>query len=200
MTEWLLCDYGQVLSASPPHEEWERLRHLARSPADRCDDFDSLYWLNRPAYDRADLSALEYWTAVVGQPPAGSTLVQMIEIDTAIWLHPNRASVTAAVGAARRGFRLALFSNAPIDVAAGIDRLEWLGPFERRFYSCRLRSVKPEPEAYRKVLTALGAAPGDVTFFDDRPANVDAAAELGIRAVLFEGPEQLLAVSSRGDT
>jgi putative hydrolase of the HAD superfamily len=60
----------------------------------------------------------------------------------------------------------------------------------RRFFRCDLRAVKPEPAAYRAVLTGLGARPGDVVFFDDRPGNVAAAAEMGIDARLFEDPAQ----------
>ena len=60
--------------------------------------------------------------------------------------------------------------------------------FTRRFFSCWLRAVKPEPAAYRAVLDALDARPEDVVFFDDRPANVAGAAELGIDARLFEHP------------
>ena len=51
--------------------------------------------------------------------------------------------------------------------------------------------MKPEPAAYHAVLGALDARPEDVVFFDDRPANVAGAAELGIDARLFEHPAQL---------
>ena len=75
-------------------------------------------------------------------------------------------------------------------MAKGIDEAPWLAPFTRRFFSCDLRAVKPEPAAYRVVLARLGARPGEVVFFDDRPANVAAAAEMGIDARLFEDPAQ----------
>jgi len=118
-------------------------------------------------------------------------------VDTEMWLHLDDAAVTAAVGAAERGFRLALFSNAPVEVAAAIDRLEALEPFDPRFFSCNLRSIKPELEAYKRVLSVLEAAPDEVVFFDDRPENVEAAAAIGIRAELFESPDQLEAVRRR---
>ena len=43
------------------------------------------------------------------------------------------------------------------------------------------------------MLTALGARPQDVTFVDDRPPNVTAAAEVGLRALLFTDPATLAA-------
>ncbi len=187
MTSWLLCDYGQVLSTAPPEEEWDRLRLAVGglSPS----DFLAAYWDHRPAYDRADLSAAAYWKLVTGDEPDADRLARIIRLDTAVWLHPDRPSVEAAVAAAGRGHRLAIFSNAPVEVAAAIDRLEWLEPFEARFYSCDLRAVKPEPAAYRQVLEGLGAAPGEVFFVDDRAANVDAARSAGIRAEVYSGPE-----------
>lgn len=193
-TEWLLCDYGQVLSEPPPVEEWERLRALASAPAP---DFTEIYWRGRAGYDRGDVTAAEYWEGVIGSPVPAARLQQLIEVDTAMWLHLDDVAVAAAVRAAQRGFRLALFSNAPVEVAAGIDGLEALEPFAPRFFSCKLRSIKPEPEAYARVLSSLRAAPEDVVFFDDRPANVEAAAAVGIRAELFETADQFETVRRR---
>ena len=187
MNQWLLCDYGQVLSTAPPEDEWDRLRRVAGDlPAER---FHSLYWEHRPAYDRADLDAVGYWETVLGKEPSKDLLAEIIDLDRSVWLHPNEASVAAALRAAGRGRRLAIFSNAPVEVAAAIDALDWLQPFEVRFYSCDLRAVKPEPGAYRQVLERLGAPAADVLFVDDRPGNVEAARREGIRAEVFTGPD-----------
>jgi putative hydrolase of the HAD superfamily len=192
MNEWLLCDYGQVLSQAPPLEEWEALQALAGVA-----DFPEIYWLYRPEYDRGDVTAAEYWTSVMGRAPSATRLAELIALDTGMWLHLDPEALDGAERAAQRGFRLALFSNAPLEVAAGIDGLQPLGQFQPRFFSCRLRAIKPEPQAYAQVLSTLGAAPEDVVFVDDRPANVEAASALGMRAVLFEGPEQFEMIARR---
>lgn len=181
----MLLDYGQVLSTAPPDDEWDNLRRAAGPVGEDPDAFHSLYWQYRPEYDRGDVTVEEYWTRVLGLPPPGSQLEELLRWDVAIWLHPHQPSVDAAHRAADRGWRLALFSNAPVEVAAGIDRLEWLKPFEHRFYSCNLRAVKPEPAAYRHVMDGLDAGPGDIVFFDDRPPNVEAARALGMEAHVF---------------
>lgn len=194
MISWLLCDYGQVLSTAPPADEWDALRRLA---GDRPEaEFHGLYWEHRIAYDRGDLSAGAYWREVLGEKPDTGRLAELIGLDTAMWLHPDRPSVTAATGAAERGMRLAIFSNAPLEVAAGIDELEWLERFETRFYSCHLRAVKPEPGAYAQVLARLGVDPGQVTFFDDRPPNVEAARAAGIQAFVYREPAQFDSVGA----
>jgi putative hydrolase of the HAD superfamily len=187
---WLLCDYGEVLCLPPTVDDREALASAAGWDPDRG-DFWAAYWTDRAAYDRADLTVDEYWARLLGEPPPASQLATLVELDAAGWLHPNPYTVAAAERASRRGLDLAILSNAPIEVAERIDTAPWLTSFSRRFYSCRLRAVKPEPQAYEAVLAALGAGPPDVVFFDDRPTNVAGAARLGIDARLFTDPGQL---------
>lgn len=187
----MLLDYGQVLSTAPPAGEWDELRRAAGPAGRDPEEFHSLYWDHRPEYDRGDVTVEEYWTRVLGPAPAADQLEELIRWDVAMWLHPHEPSVEAAHRAAKRGWRLALFSNAPVEVAAGIDALDWLEPFERRFYSCQLRANKPEAVAYRQVIEGLAAEPGDIVFFDDRPPNVEGARAMGIDAHVFTDASQI---------
>ncbi|WP_405939879.1 hypothetical protein OG338_27350 [Streptomyces sp. NBC_00726] len=52
---------------------------------------------------------------------------------------------------------------------------------------CALGATKPAGDAFAGVLGMLGAVPGEAFFVDGREANVRAARELGLTAVLFEG-------------
>lgn len=133
---------------------------------------------------------------MLGREPAPEQLARLTAADADGWLHPNVGTVQAVQRAGERGLRLAILSNAPIEVAEAIDAAPWLAPFTKRFFSCYLRVVKPEPAAYQAVLDDLGAHPQEVVFFDDRPANVTAAAAFGIDARVFEDPAQLDAVSA----
>lgn len=191
MTRWLLLDYGEVLSTAPPADEWDRLRATAGPVGADADAFHARYWEHRPGYDRGDTTVGDYWGLVLGDAPEREQLHELIRWDVAMWLHPQGPSVEAARRAAGRGLQLAILSNAPVEVAAGIDALEWLEPFERRFFSCELRATKPEPAAYRQVVQALGAEPEDIVFFDDRPPNVHAASALGLRAHVFTEAAQI---------
>ena len=190
----MLLDYGQVLSTAPPEDEWEELRRAAGPVGHDADRFHSVYWEHRPEYDRGDLTVEEYWTRALGDRPPAGQMEELIRWDVAMWLHPHGPSVEAATRAAKAGWRLALFSNAPVEVAAGIDALDWLDPLERRFYSCELRRIKPEPEAYQAVIRGLEADAGDIVFFDDRPSNVEAANAMGMRAYVFTDAAQIAAV------
>jgi putative hydrolase of the HAD superfamily len=137
------------------------------------------------------MTATAYWTAVLGRPPGHDLAQRLNALDTASWLHPNTEAIAAARRAGDRGYRLAILSNAPIDLADALDHVAWLAPFETRYFSCRLRLSKPDPAIYRAVLEHLQAAPHAIIFFDDRADNVEAAATLDIRAHVFTAPEQI---------
>jgi putative hydrolase of the HAD superfamily len=190
---WLICDYGEVLSLPPPADDRAALETAAGWP-ETSETFWNSYWIQRRSYDRGDVSASEYWEAVLARSVTNAELSRLIGADVAGWLHPNLRSVEAIGSLRDRGVQLALFSNAPVEVAAGIAAAPWMEPFSRMFFSCDLRAVKPEPAAYRAVLDGLHVTARDVVFVDDRPENVTGAAAMGIRSVLFEGADQLAAV------
>jgi putative hydrolase of the HAD superfamily len=190
---WLLCDYGEVLSMAQPDPDRAALERVAGRPRE---EFWTNYWAWRSDYDRGDLSGSDYWAAVLGTRPRAEHLQQLFETDSASWLHPNPDSLAAARRAAQRGLHLALLSNAPVEVAALIDRQDWLAPFSPRLYSCNLRAIKPEPAAYEAALSALGTSAEDVVFLDDRRVNVAAARRVGIRAEVFTHARQIDAIAA----
>src|SRR5690349_22573008 len=86
-----------------------------------------------------------------------------------------------------RGVDMHLLSNYPpwyqlCDAQLGVAR--WVKP---SFVSCHTGVRKPDAEAYLGACRALGAAPDECLFVDDRAANVDAAAALGVDALRFDG-------------
>ena len=190
---WLLCDYGEVLSLPQPADDRARVEAAAGRGGE---GFWADYWGYRPDYDRGDLSVRGYWATVAGRDLDDGDLGRLVVADVASWLHPDIRALAGAGRAARRGLRLALLSNAPTEVASAIDASAWISGFMPRLFSCRLGAVKPEPAAFEATLDALGAPPGEVVFLDDRPANVDAARQLGIRAELYRSPAQFDAVSA----
>lgn len=196
MAGWVLFDYGAVLCTGQPAGDRRAL--VAAGGLDPDDGpaverFWSAYWADRPAYDRADLDAAAYWERVLGRTPTGAELAAVDAADVAGWVHPQPGSLAVAAALAAAGTRLALLSNAPASLADAVDELPWMQVVPHRYYSCRLRATKPDPAAYAGTLAGLGADPAEVTFVDDRPANVAGAAAVGLRAVLFTDPTTLAA-------
>ncbi len=96
-------------------------------------------------------------------------------------------------------YRLFLLSNtSPIHIrqvnrmlaAMGQPTLEEL--FERVYYSYDVRLLKPSPDIYHHVLQTAGLVADETAFLDDNPANIAAAAALGIRAVQVQPPLTIL--------
>jgi len=65
--------------------------------------------------------------------------------------------------------------------------------FDHTYASNLMHVAKPAPEFYQRILSAEGAAPQQALFLDDHPVNVDAAAALGIHAILFTGEDDAIA-------
>lgn len=57
--------------------------------------------------------------------------------------------------------------------------------FDAEFISCRYGVSKPQEQAYRNVLDALGRDYSSIVFLDDNPRNLVPCAKLGIQGILF---------------
>ncbi|RZK29123.1 MAG: HAD family phosphatase [Hymenobacter sp.] len=69
---------------------------------------------------------------------------------------------------------------------------ESLGYFDKVFCSHELKTRKPEKQAYQRVLDYLGVEPQQIIFLDDSYTNTEGAAQLGIKTILVESPQQML--------
>jgi FMN phosphatase YigB (HAD superfamily) len=120
------------------------------------------------------------------------------------WCRPGLRSLLADLQ--RRGVRLGVFSDYPVDEKLRAMRLD-------SFFSVRLHATeadvnafKPNPRGYLVAATRLGVAPSEVLYVGDRP-EVDAVGALaaGMRCVIIgrgrsQGPGQsaFVQVSSFG--
>lgn len=179
----LLFDFGEVISVAQPAAEVAGLAALAGLPVA---EFTRRYWAHRPGYD-AGGTALAFWSGILGAPPGGPLLRRLVELDVASWLHLNPGTLRLLDAVHAAGTPVSLLSNAPHELARALDRHAGLKAFRHLLFSADLTLVKPDPRCFAAALARLGAAPGDVVFVDDRPANIEAAAALGITGVLFTG-------------
>jgi len=62
--------------------------------------------------------------------------------------------------------------------------------FDRHFASHLTGKIKPDPDAYQNVLDTLGCSADSVFFLDDNHLNVEAARQVGMKAVLVRGPAE----------
>lgn len=71
--------------------------------------------------------------------------------------------------------------------------------FSGRIYSCDVGVMKPDPEIFRITIDSLDLDPGSTIYIDDLPANCEAGAEAGLRAIPYarERHDDLLAELER---
>lgn len=93
---------------------------------------------------------------------------------------------------------LALLSNAPAPFLRHILHQHNLEPlFEQILISAEEGLAKPDPAIYQLLLSRLGVAPQDALFIDDNPANIAAAASIGLKGIIFTPETDLLAEISK---
>jgi 2-haloacid dehalogenase len=73
------------------------------------------------------------------------------------------------------------------------ERFEFIDRFHGHVISGLEGLVKPDPRIFRRLLRRFDLQPTRTVFIDDSAVNVEAATELGIRAIHFSSPERLRA-------
>ncbi len=92
-----------------------------------------------------------------------------------------------------RGVKIFILSNNFIERA---DYYKKTFPFieeffDKVYYSWQTGFVKPDPEAYKKLLADNNLKPKECIYFDDSKENIEVAKKLGIKSFLFEGIDNI---------
>jgi putative hydrolase of the HAD superfamily len=92
-----------------------------------------------------------------------------------------------------------LFSNIDRQSAKTIRDAGFYKPFDLCLLSCEIGAKKPSYKAYNILLNSLSFPIEEIVFIDDIQENIEAAKNLGIDAILFQSPEQIVyELSERG--
>jgi putative hydrolase of the HAD superfamily len=183
----VLFDYGMVLSQPPDPAAWARIRAITGldEPA-----LHAAYWQFRHDYDRGALTGPAYWQAVAaatGITLDPGQLAGVLAADTDLWSSLNVPMVSWAGRLQHAGVRTGILSNIGDSMAAGIvAKFPWLAGFYHCTWSYALGMAKPDPAIYIETAEALGAAPANILFLDDREDNIAAALALGFPSILYK--------------
>ncbi len=188
----VVFDYGMVLTGPPDPEAHAAMLRITGLAAER---FEGLYWSDRHAYDEGKLSGLAFWQKLAreaGLELSSAALEELNEWDARMWTTENPAMVAWQLELKRRGLLTAILSNMGDAVHERMKReIDWLARFDVLVWSYELGVAKPDPAIYRYVLEKLGTRPEETLFLDDRLVNVEAAAAMGMKGVVFSTVEQL---------
>jgi putative hydrolase of the HAD superfamily len=112
------------------------------------------------------------------------------------WSKEIKGTWEIAKALKKRGIRLALLSNTTdlhvlINEEIGIfQKLRDIG-FESFIYSYEAGCKKPCSQIYELVFKRLNLSAEDCVFVDDKLKNIEGAERLGMKGILFQGPQQL---------
>ena len=190
----LILDYGNVLTQPQAPDV---IQAMAARLGVTVEAFTAAYWAPRHGYDAGEYPAAEYWRRVLrslGSRPEQAeeqTLLDWLTArDADSWMRYRDEVWDLARDARARHVRTAMLTNMSAELA---DRLRRDRPLEAWFdvviVSAEVHCAKPDPRIYRLCLERLDVDVADVLFVDDRPANVAAAANLGMRTRHFVGDD-----------
>lgn len=133
----------------------------------------------------------EFWARVSSELKVPEPETESLWGDAFRSVYRPREGMFALVSSLReRGCRTALLSNTE---APAMDHFlrQGYGMFDALVFSCAEGTRKPERRIYELVLERLGLGAEEVVFVDDRREYANGAGAVGMKAILFEGPEQL---------
>ena len=190
----VVFDYGMVLTGPPNPEAHAALLRLTGLPLER---FESLYWVDRHAYDEGKLTGIAFWQKLVrdgGLSLSQETIEELNRWDACMWTTENPAMVAWQSALKQRGLLTAILSNMGDSVLESVEQnFDWIHRFDVLVWSFQLSLAKPDPAIYLYVLAKLGTLPEETLFLDDKPVNIEAALALGMKAIEFSTVEQLRA-------
>ena len=135
---------------------------------------------------------LKKWQCSVS-PTEALRIWQQIQVDG------NMLDMVSQVRSA--GFRVGLATNQWVERAYYMSsNLRYQEVFDALFFSCEIGAAKPDLAFFGRVLSRFGVTAGRVLFIDDREANVQAAASVGLEAAVFKrhgGPAELFRLLSQ---
>ena len=113
------------------------------------------------------------------------------DIDLESWNNPNIAVNDWALSLQKQGFKLGILSNMPYEFLQKYrQNIPAFCHANYALFSCDVHIIKPCEEIYKMILQKLNTKPQNAVFFDDLQANIDAAKQLGINAILWQNLPQ----------
>ncbi|MEJ5914908.1 HAD family hydrolase [Pseudokineococcus sp. 1T1Z-3] len=184
----VVLDLGRVLVRWEPERAWA---HLDPTDVETFHaDVDFLAW------NRTLDAGVPCAEAVAALPPQHAAVGQAYVdrfLDALPGPVPGTRAVVEELDAA--GLHLIALTNwsAELFERAGelLEDVVGLSTFDGVVVSGREGLTKPDPALFRRLLDRFDLDPAATAFVDDSPANVEAAAALGLRAVGFTTAEAL---------
>ena len=172
----------------------QRTKVLSRLGVDLA-VYEELHATANYDWERGLITAREFFTETVLRP--NPRLGLTFEL---LWpqvcaaskvLHPECLDILADLKSSGK-VRVATLNNESRELNEHrLDRFKLRSLFDYFICSGYVHEMKPRPGIYEAAIDISGFEPEQTLFIDDKHENCEAAAQLGMRALTFESPEQL---------
>ncbi|MEQ8189028.1 MAG: HAD family phosphatase [Candidatus Eremiobacterota bacterium] len=181
----LIFDYGEVICPQDRGKINEMKSRLM--PGEK--DFSEIYFRYRLEYDLNNLSPEGYWKKVLHDCNVSMSdreIEELIKIDIKSWLSVDKRMLSFIREIKYKVSKIAILSNMPLPILEKMEEsFHWLSLFDTIIFSCRVGSVKPEPEIYRMCLSKLALKAEDCLFIDDSEKNIAGAQKIGMNTIHY---------------
>ena len=188
----IIFDLGNVLIDLDIQRTWQSFKHLLG------EDFEKNLSKISPdkdifiAYEIGAISEEEFFETLRKATDAPVSVRSLKEAWNAMLLHMPLARLEM-LAELKKNYNVYLLSNTNhthLEFVHGyLKTIHGITDFETRFfhkpyYSHLINLRKPNTDIYEFILKDAGLVPEETLFFDDMPANIEAAKKLNLRAIL----------------
>jgi putative hydrolase of the HAD superfamily len=187
----ILFDVGGVLLTNG-WDHRERSLVLEQFRVDRA-EFEARHPQPNDAWERDAITAKDYLDATVFYEPRDFTAGDFMQAVFAQSVpQPQGAlSILQELAASGKWMLGCLNNEAREPNEYRFQKYNLRDAFDVAFSSCYMGLRKPHPEMYKRALDILGKPAERILFIDDRAENAQGARDAGMKAIRFEGAEQL---------
>jgi epoxide hydrolase-like predicted phosphatase len=187
----VIFDLGGVLVRT---EDRTSRRDLAERLGLTYDELSALVFDSQSAHQamKGEITTEEHWEQV--RKTLGLSKEQYPQVPMEFWGGDKLdESLVNYLRELRPRYKTALLSNAWDDLRQMIEDIwKFADAFDQIVISAEVGLVKPERPIYEKVLSDLEVKPAEAVFVDDFPENVAGAEAVGLAAIRFTSPDQVL--------
>jgi putative hydrolase of the HAD superfamily len=106
---------------------------------------------------------------------------------------PSEDMIAIAKSLKDKGLKVITLSNNFKERANFYGHYPWMSNLmDQTYFSWKTGFVKPNPDAWKNVLSDFSLTANEVVYFDDQEKNLEAARSLGIESFMFSTPEKVL--------
>lgn len=194
MITTIIFDYGNVISKASTGDCSAKMECITGVPASV---FESVYDRFRYDFDRGLISGAEMYKKLLmkdGHTTVAQNTSLMKEIallDLESWKDIHQDVTDWGLFLKNQGYKLGILSNMPYEFLDLYEKsIQLFVKADYACFSCRVKTIKPEPEIYYNCLEGLQSSPEECVFFDDLQENIEAANKIGINGFIWTGLEQ----------